>query len=66
MSHLNLKELLKKREVLEEIDRHKWFESERVGYDIGFETASEDWFKKFASTWVSYHLPEHAKKNPAK
>jgi hypothetical protein len=34
-----------------EILKHKWFESEKVGYDIGFETAQESWDKYHAQDW---------------
>ena len=37
------KHLLKNRKVVEEINRHLWIESEKAGYDIGFEKAAEDW-----------------------
>ena len=30
----------------EEILRHKWLESERLGYDIGFERALLDWIRR--------------------
>lgn len=35
----------------EEILRHKWFESERLGYDIGFERALLDWIRKHREEW---------------
>ena len=35
----------------EEILRHKWIESEKVGYDIGFEHALTDWIMKHRSKW---------------
>lgn len=35
----------------EEILRHKWLESEKVGYDIGFEWALTDWIIKHRSKW---------------
>ncbi|MDR1497815.1 MAG: DUF4032 domain-containing protein [Puniceicoccales bacterium] len=35
----------------EEILRHKWLESEKAGYDIGFERALLDWNEKHRSTW---------------
>jgi hypothetical protein len=35
----------------EEILRHKWLESEKVGYDIGFERALLDWIVKHRSNW---------------
>ena len=35
----------------EEILRHKWIESEKVGYDIGFERALLDWIVKHRSSW---------------
>ena len=42
------KEFLAERE---EILRHKWIESEKTGYDIGFEKALLDWIVKHRSTW---------------
>jgi len=35
----------------EEILRHKWIESEKVGHDIGFEKALLDWIVKHRSGW---------------
>lgn len=35
----------------EEILRHKWIESEKAGYDIGFERALLDWIVKHRSGW---------------
>ena len=42
------KEFLAERE---EILRHKWFESERAGHDIGFEKALLDWIVKHRANW---------------
>jgi hypothetical protein len=39
--------LAERREIL----RHKWIESEKAGYDIGFERALIDWVVKYRSTW---------------
>lgn len=44
------KEFLAERE---EILRHKWIESEKVGQDIGFERALLDWIVKYRSNWRS-------------
>jgi len=35
----------------EEILRHKWIESERLGRDIGFEQALTEWTLEHRSTW---------------
>ncbi len=35
----------------EEILKHKWIESERLGYDIGFERALLDWIRKHRDSW---------------
>jgi len=56
--------LLKNRKVIEEINRHLWIESEKVGYDIGFDAAASDWLKRFSKIWMQYHLPK--RKAPAK
>jgi hypothetical protein len=35
----------------EEILRHKWLESERLGHDIWFERALLDWIRKHREDW---------------
>lgn len=37
----------------EEILRHKWIESEKAGYDIGFERALLDWIRNHREKWRS-------------
>lgn len=37
----------------EEILRHKWIESEKLGYDIGFERALLDWIRNHRDKWRS-------------
>jgi len=63
--NLEAKKLLRNKKVIEEINRHKWLESEIAGYDIGFEAAAEDWLKKHASVWIAYHASK-ALKSPVK
>ena len=52
-----LKEMLKDRRVVEEINRHLWIESEKAGHDIGFEQAAQDWYKRCACEWTKHHMP---------
>ena len=35
----------------EEILKHKWFESEKAGHDVGFEQALSDWIIKHRASW---------------
>jgi len=35
----------------DEILKHKWIESEKVGFDIGFERALLDWIVKHRANW---------------
>lgn len=35
----------------EEILRHKWIESEKAGYDVGFERALTDWILRHRARW---------------
>jgi hypothetical protein len=56
--YLDREKLLQTKEVVEEINRHKWLQSEMVGYDVGFDKAADDWFEKYATAWVSYHMPK--------
>lgn len=38
-------------EVLDEIARHRWIESEKAGHDIGANTAAFDWLEKHYEKW---------------
>jgi hypothetical protein len=49
------KEFLAERE---EILKHKWIESEKVGSDIGFEKALLDWIVKHRSNWREKRIRE--------
>ena len=65
LKNMDAKKLLRNKRVIEEINRHKWLESEIAGYDIGFEAAAEDWLKKHAGVWVAYHANKKLKSLPA-
>jgi hypothetical protein len=41
------------KQELDEILKHKWIESEKVGYDIGFEKALMD--------WITHHKAKYTK-----
>jgi len=47
------KRLLMDKDVIEEINRYKWLQSEMAGYDIGFEQAADDWFRKHIVAWLA-------------
>ena len=49
------KDLLSIPEVIQEIDKHKWCESEKAGHDVGIEWAREDWLKSYAEQWKQTH-----------
>ena len=49
------KEFLAERE---EILKHKWIESEKLGSDIGFEKALLDWIVKHRSNWRERRIRE--------
>jgi hypothetical protein len=36
----------------EEVNKHKWYESEKAGHDIGFARALIDWTVKFKTKWL--------------
>jgi hypothetical protein len=42
-----------------EILRHKWIESEKAGFDIGFERAMIDWIVKYRSAWYEQGQSSH-------
>lgn len=39
---------------IEEMEKHKWIESEKAGYDLG-EAARIDWVKKYAAKFREEH-----------
>lgn len=49
----------------EEILRHKWLESEKLGRDIGFERALLDWIRNHRTEWRDAQRKDSAK-SPAK
>ncbi len=48
----------------EEILRHKWLESEKVGRDIGVLAAAYDWRLKYYQYWKQYHASEESAGQP--
>jgi hypothetical protein len=42
----------------EEVLKHKWYESERAGHDIGFDRALTDWIIKHRATWIKQRRSE--------
>ena len=50
-------ELLKNPDVIREIHRHLWLESEKASYDIGLQWAAEDWMNRYAESWIDCHMP---------
>ena len=60
-------ELLKDDRVQQEINRHRWIESEKAGTDIGFDKAATDWLTRFSDGWLAHHgakAPAAAKAAP--
>lgn len=42
----------------EEVNKHKWYESEKAGKDVGFVWALIDWTMKFKSRWIQERKKE--------
>jgi hypothetical protein len=55
MAESKKEKMLNDPQVKLEIAQYKWIESEKVGYDIGFDKAAEDWFKLHAKAWEAQH-----------
>ncbi|MBU0467571.1 MAG: hypothetical protein KKD07_09730 [Candidatus Omnitrophica bacterium] len=58
MKITDLRELLKNKQVIEEINKHLWIESQKAGYSIGIERATDEWIRMYASGWMKYNMPE--------
>lgn len=55
MSTKTNSELLKDRDILNEINRYKWIESEKAGSDIGFERAAREWVSSYSKQYLAQH-----------
>ena len=50
--HLTEREFRKRvDEIVDEISRHKWLESEKAGWDIGGNRAARDWMVQHYEFW---------------
>jgi len=45
----------------EEIMKHKWYESEKAGRDVGFAYALIDWTMRFKNKWLKERKKEEKK-----
>ncbi len=45
-----------------EIMLHKWYESEKAGYDIGFDHALTDWILKHRAAWRRSRRELHSRR----
>ena len=59
----DVKELLKDKRVIEEINKHLWIESQKAGYNIGVERATDEWLRLYADGWMRYHMPDKLKQD---
>jgi len=50
-----LRELLKDKRVVEEINKHLWIESQKSGYSIGIERATDEWLCLYSKGWLKYN-----------
>ena len=55
MTSINSGELLKDKDILNEINRYKWLESEKSRSDIGFERASREWINNCSKQYLAQH-----------
>ncbi len=62
MSKLKNQEILNDERVQQEINRHRWIESEKAGTDIGFDKAASDWLTRFSDGWLEHHAAPKAVK----
>jgi hypothetical protein len=57
----DIRELLKDKRVIEEINKHLWIESQKAGYSIGIERATDEWLRLYAEGWMKFHMPDKYK-----
>ena len=62
MKIVELRWLLNDKRVQDEIQKHKWIESQKAGYDIGVARSTDEWLRLYAENWMKYHMPDKFKK----
>ena len=55
MTPVNNSEMLKDKDIITEINRYKWLESEKLKTDIGFERASREWIQNCSNEYLTKH-----------
>ena len=58
----DLRDLLRDKRVIEEINKHLWIESQKAGYSIGLERATDEWLHLYAEGWLKYNEPNKYEK----
>ena len=58
MDVLEVKDLLHDKRVVEAINKHLWIESQKAGYSIGIERATEEWLRLYSLEWMKYNMTE--------
>ncbi len=62
----DVRDLLKDKRVIEEINRHLWIESQKAGHNIGIEKATDEWLSLYSDGWMKYYMPEKYEEMKAK
>ena len=57
----DVRDLLKDKRVIEEINKHLWIESQKAGCSIGIERATDEWLRLYSEGWMKYHMPDRWK-----
>jgi hypothetical protein len=61
-----LRSLLKDKQVVDEVNKHLWIESQKAGYSIGIERATDEWLKFYADGWLKYNKEKTREVNKKK
>lgn len=51
-------------EMRNEIDKHKWIESEKAERDIGFDVALVDWITNHRNEWIRSRIAKNQQCTP--
>ena len=41
---------------VDEVNRHKWIESEKAGFDVGWDWALVNWIIHYRANWIRQHV----------
>ena len=61
MRGADVQELLQDKRVIDAINKHLWIESQKAGYSLGIDRATDEWLRLYSFGWLRKNMPDRYK-----